>query len=96
MAKTISAKQVRDLRVQAVATMLLIRRFAPHLVKAFFERLAVEDRVRRHLTPRKRRSSRTLKIGVSAVGVVAAGVAAARLAGQHGPFGDDRPEIDRA
>ena len=87
-------RQARDLRVTAAATVLLVRKFAPHLVKAFFDRL--EDGVRTRLSPRKRRGSRSLKIGVSAVGLAAAGVAAARLAGQHGPSGDDRPDIDRS
>jgi hypothetical protein len=90
------SKQLRDLRIDAAAAVLLIRKFVPHLVRHFFDRLAVEDRVRRHLAPRKRRTSRPLKIGVAVLGVVAAGAAAARLAGQHGPFGDDGPEIDRA
>jgi hypothetical protein len=94
MAKTISMKQLRDLRVEVAAAILLVRRFAPHLVKGFFDHLAVEDRVRRRLSPPKRRASRSLKIGLSAVGAVAAGAAAARLAGQH--FGDDGPEIDPA
>jgi hypothetical protein len=86
MAKTPSMKQLRELRVEAAAVVLLVRRFAPHLVRDFFDRLS----------PPKRRASRPLKIGLSAVGVVAAGAAAARLAGHYGPFGGDGPETDRA
>src|SRR5215218_8725535 len=96
MAKITSAKQLRELRLNAGATILLLRKLTPHLVKAFVESLAVQDRVRAHLPSRQRRTSRPLKIGLSAVGVVAAGAAAARLAGHHGPFGGDGPDIDRA
>jgi hypothetical protein len=96
MAKTITLKQLRELRVETATAVRLVRRFAPHLVRDFFERLAVEDRVRKALSPPKRRASRPLKVGIAAVGVAAAGVAAARLAGHHGPFDDGGPDTDRA
>jgi hypothetical protein len=96
MAKTKITKQLRELRVEAAAAVLVVRRFAPHFLREFFGQLAVGDRVRTRLSPPKRRTSRPLKIGLSAVGVVAAGAAAARLAGHHGPSGGDGPDIDRA
>jgi hypothetical protein len=96
MAKTLSMKKLRELRVEAATVVILVRRFAPHLVRGFFDRLAIDDRVRRRLSPPRRRTSRPLMIGLSAVGAVAAGAAAARLAGHHGPFGGDEPDIDRA
>jgi exosome complex RNA-binding protein Csl4 len=94
MARVTSAKQFRELRTNARATVLLVRTFTPHLVKAFVESLAVQDRLRARLPSRQRRTS-PLKIGLSAVGVVAAGAAAARLAGHYGPFGDGGPDTDQ-
>jgi hypothetical protein len=95
MAKTKKiTKQLRELRVEAAAAVLLVRRFAPHLLRELFAQLALGNRVRRRFSPPKRRTSRPLKVGVSAVGVVAAGVVAARLAGHHGTGGDNRPETD--
>jgi hypothetical protein len=96
MAKITSSKQLRELRLNTGAAILLFRRLTPHLVKAFVESLAVQDRVRAHLPSRHRRTSRRpLKIGLSAVGVVAVGAAAVRLAGHHGPFGGDGPDTDQ-
>jgi exosome complex RNA-binding protein Csl4 len=95
MAKTTRTKQLRELRNNARATVLLVRTFVPKLVRGLLEQLAIEDWVRARLSPRRRRTSRPLVIGASAVGVVAAGAAAARLAGYRGPFGDDGSEADR-
>jgi hypothetical protein len=96
MAKTISAKQLRDLRVNVRAVVLLVRKFTPHLVRELVERIAVQDRVRGLRPSRRRGASRPLKIGVTAFGVVAAGAAAAKLAAHRGPFGGDGLDTDRA
>jgi hypothetical protein len=92
----LSARRLRDMRVQAATAVLLFRKVTPHLVKAFFESLAIGERVRNRVSPPKRRAGRPLKIGVFAVGAAASGVAAARLARHHGPFRDDTPELDRS
>jgi hypothetical protein len=88
MGKKTRTQQAHELRVNAVAAVLLVRTFAPQLLRHVFESLELGERARARLPGRKRRTSRPLKIGVAAVGVAAAGVAAARLSGYQGPFGD--------
>jgi hypothetical protein len=95
MAKTKGTKQLRELRIKAAAAAYLVRTFVPHLIKALFENLAIEDRIRARLSPPKRRTKRPLKIGAFAVGAAAAGVAAARLVGHRAPH-ERGPETDRA
>jgi hypothetical protein len=76
MAKRSRAKQLRNLRRDVRAVIMLARTFVPQLVRALFESI-----------PRRRR--RSLKIGAYAVGGAAAGLAAVRIATHRPPLGDD-------
>jgi hypothetical protein len=85
MARTTLTKQLRELRAEARAAVLLARRFTPHLVGALVDRLAIGERMR----------TRPAKVGATAVGVVAAGAVATRFAARHRPFGPDS-QLDRS
>jgi hypothetical protein len=93
---TIGTKRLREARLKAAGAALLLRKVTPHLVKAFFESLAIQDRIRSRLTRRKRRTSR-MRIGAYAVGgaaAVGAGAVAVRKATHHPPPAD-RSDLDR-
>lgn len=96
MTKTLSTKQLRELRLNATAAALLARRVTPHLVKHLVESLEVGERVRRRrMSSRERRLRRSVRVGAYAVSVAAVGAVAARRVTHHWPPGNDRPELDR-
>ena len=68
---------------------MLVRAFAPHLVRMLLESIASRHWVRNHVPRRRSQSRRSLKIGAFAVGGAAAGLAAVRIATHRPPFGDD-------
>ena len=87
MQKTISTKQLRELRVKARAATMLTRFVTPHLVRHVIESLELGERVRRRrISSRERRLRRSLRFGAYAVGVAAVGAVAARRAA-HGHDG---------
>lgn len=96
MRKTISTKQLRELRINVSAAARLTRIFTPHLVRHLLASLEVAERVRRaRMSSRERRLRRSLRLGAYAVGLAAAGVAAGRLAAHGSHPGDDGPALDR-
>jgi hypothetical protein len=83
------AKQLRRARTDVLAGAMLVRAFAPHLVRMLLESIASRHWVRNHVPRRRSQSRRSLKIGAFAVGGAAAGLAAVRIATHRPPFGDD-------
>ena len=94
---TISTRRLREARVKAAGAALLLRKVTPHLVRGFFESLAIQDRMRSRLSRGKHRTSR-MRIGAYAVGgaaAVGAGAVAVRKATHHQPPPADRSDLDR-
>jgi hypothetical protein len=92
MART-RTKQLRELRVNAGTTVLVVRTFGPRIATHLFESLEIGERLRRRrMSSRERRLRRSLKFGAYVVGVTAVGAVAARRVVHDGP---DSPELGR-